>query len=364
MLTGEVPFIGDSAISIALEHLNNVVPSVMEQNMNVPQSLENVIRKATAKRPSNRYKDATQLHEDLETALNPERTDEKVFVEKREVENQEDLEKTRVMVNEKYSRETTQIMSRTKRKKERMKRTNAPLYGMFFVIAILVTLIGLFVVVIPRITANKDILVPDVVGLDRVSAEFELRNSGFLIDSNIVYAYSDDVDEGKVISTNPRAGQVKKEGSYIKLFISRGLEKITLDSYFDQDVNLVKTNLEAKGLIVKIIYEEVEANEGYTEGLIMKQFPGKGAVLTKGQQVQLYVPDIVSTYPDFVGNADQVKINQFCSDYNLQCHIEEEYSETIAQGVVTRQSRAEGERIVSNAHFTVYISKGKEPAEE
>ncbi len=357
MLTGEVPFMGETAIAIALEHLNNEVPSVMKQNMNVPQPLENVIRKATAKKPSNRYANAMTLHDDLDTVLNPERINEDKFVEEKPKESLADLEKTRVIVSERYSKETQPILKR--RKKEKMKRSSAPIFGMLAIITILVSLILLFVLVIPGLTKTRDVVVPDVVEMDRVSAEVKLRNAGFLIDSDIVMIFSDTIESGYVISTNPKAGVSRKEGTYVKLTISKGIEKILLESYIGRDINIVRAELESKGLTVDIISEEVDASEGFEDGRIMKQFPSKGASIDKSTAVQLFVAVVTTQYPDLALEAyDRVLVEQFCNDYNLNCNIVEESHPTIASGLVIRQSRLPGSKVVSNARFTVYISTG------
>jgi len=361
MLTGEVPFTGDSAINIALEHLNNQVPSVMEQNRNVPQSLENVIRKATAKKPSNRYQNADDLYSDLDTSLSPDRADEMIFSEVSTEEIDPELEKTKVMVNDIFPKNDMPI-NKKKKKREKLRRSNTTLYGMIFVIAILVGLIAMVSVFIPLITASKDVVVPDVIGQNQVNAEIVLRNEGFLINSDIKYVYSDEVEEGKVIQTFPSKGTIKKEGSYIKLVVSKGLERFKLSSYIDKDINIVKKELEALGLTVEVKDEEVEANQGYTEGKISKQFPGSGASVTKGDVIQLYRPIIVSTYPDMVGKFTLELVDEFCNKYNLQCEHEFINSDSVNKGVVISQSRQEGTKIILNASFQVYISNG--PASE
>ena len=80
LLTGLVPYKGDNAVEIALKHLKEPLPSVRKFNSSIPQSIENVIIKATAKNPKNRYTDARAMHEDLKTALDESRQNEKRYV--------------------------------------------------------------------------------------------------------------------------------------------------------------------------------------------------------------------------------------------------------------------------------------------
>ena len=79
LLSGSLPFRGDNAVEIALKHMREPLPSLREENPSIPQSIENIIRKATAKNPKNRYDSARSMHEDLLTALNDERIDEPVY---------------------------------------------------------------------------------------------------------------------------------------------------------------------------------------------------------------------------------------------------------------------------------------------
>src|SRR5699024_264594 len=76
MLAGNVPFTGDSAVNIVLRHLRESVPYVSETNEHVPQSVENIIIRATAKNPNDRYHTLAEMRYDLDTALNVERMNE------------------------------------------------------------------------------------------------------------------------------------------------------------------------------------------------------------------------------------------------------------------------------------------------
>ena len=76
MLTGSVPFDGESAVTIALKHFQDDLPSIKALDPNVPQALENVILRATAKEPADRYKSAEEMSDDLSTVLSPARANE------------------------------------------------------------------------------------------------------------------------------------------------------------------------------------------------------------------------------------------------------------------------------------------------
>ena len=79
LLTGTLPFRGDNAVEIALKHMREPIPSIREENPSIPQSIENIIKRATAKNLKNRYDSAREMHDDLLTALDDDRMDEEVY---------------------------------------------------------------------------------------------------------------------------------------------------------------------------------------------------------------------------------------------------------------------------------------------
>ena len=79
LLTGRVPFRGENAVEIAIKHMKDEIPSVCKFNSSIPQSVENIILKACAKNPKNRYETVAEMYEDLKTCLDEERKDEKLL---------------------------------------------------------------------------------------------------------------------------------------------------------------------------------------------------------------------------------------------------------------------------------------------
>ena len=96
LLTGELPFRGDNAVEIALKQIKEAVPSIREKNSDIPQSIENIIIKATAKNPKNRYADAREMHDDLKTALSKERENEPRYEFKYPESSDENIKKSEV----------------------------------------------------------------------------------------------------------------------------------------------------------------------------------------------------------------------------------------------------------------------------
>src|SRR5699024_4654013 len=109
LLTGKLPFKGDNAVEIALKHMKNDIPSVREINDSIPQSVENIILKATAKNPKNRYESAAEMHDDLLTCLNEDRLNEKKYVFMYP-EHDGDLENKKPVLLEENKEETKKVV--------------------------------------------------------------------------------------------------------------------------------------------------------------------------------------------------------------------------------------------------------------
>ena len=120
LLTGLVPYKGDNAVEIALKHLKEPLPSVRKTNPSIPQSIENIIIRATAKNPRNRYTDAREMHDDLKTALDDSRKDEKKY-EYKYPDLEEDTKKAEVAATEK----PTKKVVATKKEEEPVKKVKA-----------------------------------------------------------------------------------------------------------------------------------------------------------------------------------------------------------------------------------------------
>lgn len=216
LLTGELPFRGDNAVEIALKHLKEPIPSIRDTHPLIPQSVENVIIKATAKNPKNRYANANEMHEDLKTVLNRERLKEpkiKLKYSEGVLEEVEFIDKN-ADIDSSIVKEIKDDDKSPKNKKLMI------ILGSCFGVLCLVLLFIFFV--FPSLTYVPDITVPDVSKLSQVDAERKLEDMGFVVDLEVEEQSSDTVDEGLVIGTDPAIGRTVKEGTTVKLIVSTG----------------------------------------------------------------------------------------------------------------------------------------------
>lgn len=354
LLTGELPYKGDNAVEIALKHLKEKIPSVREKLPEIPQSVENIIIKATAKNPKNRYADARSMNEDLRTCLDDSRANEPKIV----LPYPEFDEDRKPKSSTKSQSKNDAIVKEIKTEEvENTKRDNKVLITLFAVFTGIVIVITSIIVLLPIITNQKEIKVPDVSGLDISDAINTLQNEGFKIADQQKEQASDEVPEGKVVKTNPVAGVKKTKGSEITLYISTGNEGFTMEDFTGKNYYTVYGTLTAYGILV--IPEKRDVSDAKVDAsTILDQSVKAGEKVSKGDTVILYIPNVTTKYPDFTsGDYTKEQIEQFCTQYSINCKFKEvsEASGNYKSGDIIAQSRPNGTQVTSGASLTITI---------
>ena len=352
LLTGELPYKGDNAVEIALKHLKEKIPSVREKFPEIPQSVENIIIKATAKNPKNRYADARSMNEDLRTCLDDTRVNEAKIVlpypefednnKKKETKNKESKES---IVKEVKSEDLT-----------KEKSDNKILITLSAIFTGIVVVITCIIVFLPIITNQKEIKVPDVTGLELTEAIGKLQDEGFKIADEQKETSSDEIPAGKVAKTNPMAGVKKTKGSEITLYISTGNAGFVMEDFTGKNYLTVKGTLEAYG--VYVILEKKDVDNVTDASVILDQSVKAGEKVSKGDTVTLYIPNITAKYPNFTsGDYTKEQIEAFCTQNNITCKFNEvsEATGNYKSGDIIKQSRPDGTQVTSGASLTITI---------
>ena len=230
MLTGHIPYDGDSAVTIALQHFQKPLPSVIAENPSVPQSLENVVIKATAKKLTDRYQTVSEMYVDLLSSLSNNRRNEPklVFDDSSKVDT-----KTLPKIPQSTLTaipKTQQPVDRPQTQKPNKKATSKevapkPVKKRRFRARYLVLLASFVLVlaslfwIISKTPATVEI--PKVAGQTVAEAKENLKKANFEIGEEKTEA-SDTVEEGRVIRTDPDAGSARKEGTKVNLIVSSG----------------------------------------------------------------------------------------------------------------------------------------------
>lgn len=369
LLTGQVPYKGDNAVEIALKHLKEPLPSIRKILPELPQSIENIILKATAKNPQNRYKDAREMHQDIITALDESRINEPKLVYKYK---ENDLEETKsldeaVEVIKKQEKESMEKMKKQELEETKSEKKILIIFASIF--TGLIVLAAVIVFLLPHISKGKTLSVPDVSKLSKVKATNKLVKQGFTVscgEEDYKYDSSDTIEEGYAIKTSPEAGTMVKEGKTICIIISSGENTFQLEDYTGMNYFEVKGILDTKCkdlCNVIIEKEKVKETDTYEDNTVIKTSPEKGTTIKKGDTIKLFIPDKEVLYPDFTTYTVE-QVDEFAKKYNLT--VEKKYVENslLPPGTITSQSRSKGTVVTSPGEFSITITKTPDVVED
>lgn len=288
MLTGKVPFDGESAVTIALKHFQEEIPSVRLYDRHVPQSLENVVLKATAKDPIDRYQSAEEMSADLATALDPSRLNEPAWHPANHVEETKVLPNLteqmptvapveEIVTKPEKEAEEKPVPSKKKAKDQKPKSKKKWLF--LGIVAVLV--VGIAAIAFSVLGGGKnEISVPDVSNLSESAARSKLQEAGLKAAGQTEEITSDKIPEGKVVKTNPEAKAIVQKGREVVLYISTGGRKIKMKDYTDMEYK------EAVEALVKLDFKEskIKKKEEYSDtvekGKIISQTPEANSEVT------------------------------------------------------------------------------------
>ena len=375
LLTGELPFSGESAVSIALKHLQTETPSIRAMDATIPQSLENIVLKATAKDPAHRYATVEDLQADLDTVLSPTRINENKFaipidndatrampiIKVQPGRVDEDLTVTRAMspILQAGPQKTVEKVAPVKKKKKWPKIVAGVLAAMVIVF--------LYLFLATDVFSPKKNFVPDVVDLTVEEATVKLEAEGFVVGDSPVKRHSEEIDEGKVIDTNPEKDTERIVGTEIDLIVSLGFETTKMPDYIGDQFDQVESLLVDKGFM------DIQDNYVYDDeraGTIIDQSPKAGEdivpkntpiVLTISQGKKKVIVEKVTL--DSVEGYTEAELARYVSSVGLRYHIErKDSSPTIPAGSVISQSPKHGNKLEPGSTITVVLSKG--PAEK
>ena len=352
LLTGELPFKGDSAVEIALKQMKEPLPDVHKLNNDIPQSIENIILKATAKNPKNRYDDAKSMHNDLLTALNDDRINEPPYVYPYP-ENEVD-ETTKIMkpISDENEGIATPITD------EKVKKSNKLIIALSIIAGVIVVALISVFFIIPALTAEKDVKVPDVSGMTVSKAEDTLEDAGLTVNSKIEEVSSEDVKKNRIIRTDPKSGSTVKEGTRVTLYKSTGVKTYELENYVNMDVNEVRKTLEDMGLEVKIQQIEPDSTTCSVIGqnFVISQSLDEGSEVKSGDDITLTVLKDI-TFPDwYLQTADAVTswANNACVTVTTEY---QDVTDKNMDGKIITQSRPNGSTVRNNDSVTITIGR-------
>ena len=377
MLTGHIPYDGDSAVTIALQHFQKPLPSVIAENPSVPQSLENVVIKATAKKLTDRYQTVSEMYVDLLSSLSYNRRNEPKLVF-------EDTSKVDTKTLPKISQSTLTAIPKVQLKEEKpqsqkptqkapgkeavakpAKKRRFKARYLVLLASFVLVLASLFWIV-SKTPATVEI--PKVAGQTVAEAKENLKKANFEIGEEKSEA-SDTVEEGRVIRTDPDAGSARKEGTKVNLIISSGQQSFKIGNYIGRKSTDVIAELKGKKVpenLIKVVEEESSETEA---GLVMKQSLSEGTTydLSKATEITLTVAKKVTTVPmpSYIGSSLEFTKNNLIQivgvkEANIEVVEVSTAPEGTAEETVVSQSPKPGEGVdLNTTRIKISIYKPK-----
>lgn len=371
LLRGEVPFNGESPVNIALKHMQEDLPSLLDFNPSIPQSVENIVIKATAKNLNDRYQSAAEMLDDINTCLDRPNEEKLVF-------SYDSDDEPTIVVDPRTafsSNDTSEVKTREEKSVEEeendnfFKRFVKKIKGLStrskVIIGAVTALVILGIAFVIYLNTGSDAnLMPDLAGRTVDEARELLDDYGVTISDNIVEELSDEYDKGEIIETDPKAGTSIKEGDVISLTVSSG-KYIVLEDYVgmtQSEAEKAIADLSDDVEIEVVIEEEVSSSP---RGEVIDQDKDSGTKLDPNDESNLTITLTVSK-GDYIVVGNYIGMSQSEAEAALKklgftVTIETEESEE-AKGTVIDQSYNKGYRLDpddDDRNITLTVSSGK-----
>ena len=379
MLTGHIPYDGDSAVTIALQHFQKPLPSVIDENPSVPQALENVVIKATAKKLTDRYQSVAEMYVDLSSSLSYNRRNEPKLVfndtTKADTKTLPKVSQSTLTSIPKVqtqspkpqaAKPSQQVLEDNYATKPVKKRKFRVRY--MILLASIVLVAASLIWILSRTPAT--IAIPDVAGQTVAEAKETLKKANFEIGEEKTEA-SEKVEEGRIIRTDPDAGTGRKEGTKINLVVSSGKQSFQLSNYIGRKSTDVIAELKQKKVPENLIKIEEEESSESEAGTVLRQSPAAGTTydLSKASTITLTVAKKVTSVamPSYTGSSLEFTKNNLVQivgikEANIEVVEVSTAPDGTAEGTVVEQSPKAGEKVdLTKTRVKISIYKPKTP---
>lgn len=397
MITGQIPFKGESAVAIALKHLQEELPDIDKYRDNVPQSVKNIVLQATMKNPNERYISSKELFEDLSTVLNPERLHENKYTgfkiptepvqnnnynqtqyidrnpidvphgysdynnynEEDDYYDYEEDQRQNNNNNRGYQNKQYKNSYNSVSKKNDKEQTSKAKHIFFAILAMVAIIVGAFFTYNYLIGANS-VSAPDVRNKTLEEAKVTIVKAGLEV-GDITEVASDDVKEKTVIDSDPKAGKKVRKGSKVDLRVSSGKKTVDMPNFVGIDEENVRRNASKLGF-KNITVEKVESDKYDTGKVVSQNIPAGTEIVPKEKELIIQVSSGKKkvSMPNLVGE-ESSRAESVIASYGFKnVSYKEEYSDKEAGTVISQSIRSGSSIIPSEESLEIIISKGKE----
>ncbi|MDN8588022.1 serine/threonine protein kinase [Chryseobacterium mucoviscidosis] len=369
MLTGQLPFLGESPISVALKHLQEEFDEPRKFNPLIPQSVENVILKSMRKNPQERYQSAKEMQTDLETCLMPERRNET----KIDFPDEDDIDQTRVMpaikpeprgVTSTGAAPVIESDDDHNKGKPKTKNWKKPALLISLTVLILIAMVGV-VWYVKGMLVVPDVKVPNVVSQTEEKARQMLQDSGLVVSDNVIREYKEGIEPGIVFDQSRDEGDIVKEGSEVQLSVGAEKELTKMISVEGNTYDEAVKKLIALGINEDQIKRKDDFSNDIASGNVISQTPGVDVEFDpKETEIVLTVSKGAKTVkmPDLKNKTRSQAEELIRSAGLVLAQVQEESSYTFEKGRVTQQWPVEaGTDVNPGDKITIFISTGYPP---
>lgn len=361
LLTGDVPYRGETPVEIAMKHMREPFPSVKKFNPTLPNSIANIIARATHKNRTHRYSNMKEFVDDLDTCLLESRQEEPLWEPAMESDDGTKLiEKLNGVTESKPNHQPT-----SKKKK-----------GMIIgasILAVLIVAFSIWMIFAPK--KPSDVEIPDVAGLTVAEAKDKLANLGLNYSPAYIYEISDKYEDGKLIGTKPEKGTKVLKGDQIKLIVSQG-KIYTVEDFSGKSVNDVKAILSDKNINVKTSSEysstvstgHIIRQEGLMPGDKIKPEQRYDIILVVSSDKELVLPgDLIGkSIADAQTQLESLGVEVSTSELPTQGLSISELN-SLSYGTVIRTNPMPGSYYIQNSGSSVtlyYYNENSRPKDE
>ncbi|WP_047999597.1 Stk1 family PASTA domain-containing Ser/Thr kinase [Lactiplantibacillus herbarum] len=369
MLTGSVPFKGETAVSIALKHFQNAIPSVRNFDADIPQALENVVLEATAKDPRERYARVEDMAADLLTTLSNERAGEKRFVpedvgnDETKIMPSEDIQAAIAASRDKQAHQPTEEITETVTAGDtaeeplptRSWSKRHPLRRRLLFIGSVIVLLLVAVAVGWELSRPQTTTVPNVTGLTRRAATKALTKKHLTV-GKISYAKSNQVAKSQVIQATPNVKTKVQTQTKINLTVSNGAKKTSFGSYTNKNYQDVQQKLKKAGYTVRRQY----TTSSMAAGQIVSQDVVAGSLVLPTDTTVTFTVSGGNRYvalKDLTGES-RSDILDYARTNSLNIDFKQGYSDDQKKGYSYEQTPDGGGNVRTGSTVTVNMSRG------
>ncbi len=395
MITGRIPFDGDTTVSIAVKHIEEKMPAPSQFVPDIPYSVEQIILKCTQKKREHRYGNMTALIADLKRSLTDPEGDFVVMVG----EEDESIAPTRSITEdevEQIRKETGKIdisdlddfteEGEEAEDEETEEEMNPKLEKVMTILGIVAAVIIVFIAVYlvgtllgifgdkpenkkektTTTEAEEEIEMISVLNMTYEEASDELNDMGLGIKKNATEEPSDTIEEGKIMAQSVKEGEKVKPNTTITVTISSGVAEMEMIDVVGLDKDTAKKRLEEE--IEAIVKEEYDYSDDVPAGEVISTSPKKGSRINKGSDVTLVISSGTKPVKQItVPNVSNGSYSQSAAENELKQKglnvgkVTNEYSDTIAEGYVMGQGYAGGKVVNEGTSIDLVVSKGPKP---